>query len=53
MNEYLRIQRLEFAKFNTFIKLFTPYLKNINKSIPIQQDIIGDGDCFFSFIRIC
>jgi len=47
MDEYLRRQRLEFAKFDAFINSFTPYLKNVNKSVPIQQDIIRNGDCFF------
>jgi hypothetical protein len=47
MEYYLRTQNLEFAKFNRFINLFTPYLKNLNISNPIQKDIIDDGDCFF------
>ena len=47
MNNYLRRQRLEFAKFDAFINSFTPYLENVNKSRPIQNDIIGGGDCFF------
>jgi hypothetical protein len=47
MNNYLRRQRLEFAKFDAFINSFTPYLENVNKSSPIQRDIIGGGDCFF------
>jgi len=47
MDEYLRRQRLEFAKFDAFINAFIPYLKNVNKSDPIQKNIIGNGDCFF------